>query len=34
MNCFKNIRILNLADNQITDDSMVLLARSMNMHHL
>lgn len=34
MNCFKNLRILNLADNQITDDSMVHLARSMNVHHL
>jgi Leucine-rich repeat (LRR) protein len=32
--CLKNLKILNIGDNQISDDSMVMLARSPNMHHL
>lgn len=32
--CLKNLKSLNLADNQITDDSMVLLAKATSMNHL
>jgi hypothetical protein len=32
--CLKNLKSLNLADTQITDDSMVLLAKAASMNHL
>lgn len=32
--CLKNLKGLNLADNQISDDSMVVIGRAQQMHHL
>lgn len=32
--CIKNLKSLNLADNQITDDSMIVLGRASSMSHL
>ena len=34
MICFKNLKVINLADNQISDKSLEYLCRTASMHHL
>ena len=34
MVCFKNLKVINLADNNITDKSIEYIARTAEMHHL
>ena len=34
MICFKNLKVINLADNQIGDQSLEYLSRTASMHHL